>query len=253
MQVGERAEALIDYFAVDADGCPFCFMPRHDSPTVGDASDIPVVSLPAEIGCEPIPGAGAGRYATARHHLVPALQCYAKVPQLVRMGDAVSFDINHPGNGMALPTVAGPYLLDGAQKGFGELPESRRVLIARYWMRELASQWHDGDGHLDRPLEERDPAGMEDEGSLDHPGYDQVVIARLMREMAQLATARPCQDDQDRSAEIRERLQAISDVEIRGKLSAFAEPRASHPFFVSRYAWAFACEAAAGTTSEDPP
>ncbi len=253
MQVGERAEALVDYFAEDADGCPFCFMPRHDSPTVGDAAAEPVTSLPAELGCEPLPGAGAGRYATARHHLIPALQCFARVPRLVRMASAVSFDINHHGNGMALPTVAGPYLLDGEQTVFGELPEQRQVLIARYWMRELGLQWHDGNGHLDHPLEERAPTDMEDEGSLDHPGYDQVVIARLVRELVLLATARPCEDDEDRSPEIRKRLEDISDVEIRGRLMAFAEPRASHPFFVSRSAWAFACEAAAGTTSEDPP
>jgi hypothetical protein len=94
-------------------------------------------------------------------------------------------------------------------------------------MRELGRQWHD----------------LESAGNtIDHAGYDQAVLARLVRELALLTLAAPCRSENDRSEAIRARLEAISG-EIRAKLDAFADdPRASAPFYVSTAAAAFAAE-----------
>jgi hypothetical protein len=227
-QIGEAAEALPDYFASDGELCPCCLRPKHPSATLREAPAT-IESHPDRLGIDDLPGSGDGRYATARHHLVPPRQCWARVDRLARIGAAVGFDINHPGNGMALPTPAERYRGDGDAAGFDRLDRVQQARIARFWMRELGRQWHDR-------------TDAEDEGALDHGGYDQAVIARLVRELALLTLAAPCRTEGDRSEEIRARLEAISD-EVRAKLDAFAGiPRASAPFFVSAAAAALAAE-----------
>jgi hypothetical protein len=229
-QIGEAAEALPDFFAGDGELCPCCLRPRHPSATLREAPAT-IESRPDRLGIDDLPGSGDGRYTTARHHLVPAKPCWARVDRLARIGAAVGFDINHAGNGEALPAPAASYRGDEGATSFDRLDRLQQARVARFWMRELGRQWHD-------------QADTADESPLDHPGYDQAVIARLVRELALLTMAAPCRAEADRSEEIRARLEAISG-EIRAKLDAFAsDPRASAPFFVSSAAAALAAEQA---------
>jgi hypothetical protein len=231
MQVGETAEALIDLFASDGELCPCCWRAKHPSATLREAPAV-IESHPDQLGLDDLPSVGDGRHGTARHHLIPPTQAWARVERLARIGAAVGFDINHPGNGIALPCPAAAYRDGDRSVPFDALAEDQRARIARFWMRELGLPWHDA-------------ADAPDEGALDHPGYDQAVIARLVRELALITLAAPCRDEVDRSQELRWRLEAISD-EIRAKLTAFAQdPRASAPFVVSVAAAAFAAEGAA--------
>ncbi len=150
MQILEEAVNAAN--AVDAskdDLCPFC----HEKP-IGHATDTPeavddnVVSVPADLGCE-IRRRKDGDlpYTTAQHHLISAMQCYARIRQLVRMGNMLGYNINCKENGIGLPTThyTLTYPDGGGRKKYGDLddPEGKKR-IAFALMKELGAQWHVG-------------------------------------------------------------------------------------------------------------
>ena len=89
------------------DKCPFC-----QKKPEGHATDKPkevndkVTSVPSSLNVD-IGGRKTGDlpYTSAAHHLISAMQCYARIRRLVRMGNMVGYDINAPKNGIGLPTT----------------------------------------------------------------------------------------------------------------------------------------------------
>jgi hypothetical protein len=245
-EVGELVGAPM--VEVQKDECPFCGKSPHDSKWENKKPNMKVVSRPKNLGDLPLtPPKKKGCYGRARHHIIPAIQCFAMLPRLVAMASMVNYNINAKENGIGLPTVWNPYKLsNGTPVKFGDLkkddPEKKRIQYDA--MRTTKAQWHVGNHHW-KP--DKGPEGecgtedMADEGKIDHGSYDMEVIKRLFDFMCNVLAAELCEDPEDNSEEVKKRLEEISNVEIRGKLNNFkTNPSESKPFFVSLPAYNFA-------------
>ena len=98
MEVAEGTKAVVAAGYTD-EGCPFCGeKPLHDSETADKKKMTDKVkSVPSDLGCKIIDGKsttpkrsdGDLPFTMARHHLISAKQCYAKLKPLVRMASSV--------------------------------------------------------------------------------------------------------------------------------------------------------------------
>jgi hypothetical protein len=104
-EIGELIAA--SNIADEKEKCPFCPDKNlKDCKAKKQNPVMKVVSKPNQLACAPLTQKGNYSYTTAKHHLISAKQCYAKLKRLVRMGSMAKYDINDPPNGIALPTVA---------------------------------------------------------------------------------------------------------------------------------------------------
>lgn len=230
MQLGEAVQRLPDWFAADGERCACCRQPRHASPLL-DRSPPPPPE--AEEPLPAIPGEGDGRFATARHRLLPG-PVWASLPRLASLAAQAGFDPALNAHRVALPMPAASYRDGDRPQASAALRPDQRARIARYWMAELGLPWHD------RPMDGAD------EEEVAHPGYDRAVQALLQRELAMATIGEDC-----RAAEGAERLRARLDrvsERIRVRLALFdRSPRSAAPFLPSLLAAAHARDATAAT------
>jgi len=225
---------------LSSDKCPFCNKSPHDYPAKTKDPDLDtIVSKPAQLKCKTISGGGPGKYSTAKHHMIPAIQCFKQVRRLAAMALSVGWDVNDPKNGIPLPTVRNQYTRnDGTQENFGRLTHDEKEMIRNGVMQQLGKQWHVGNHHYEIPsTAESTTEEMSDEGSLDHEPYDIVVVRRLLEILSELFDENLCEDDNQE--EVKSELDDLCQ-EIKDKLNAFKEPKSSYPFYVSRAALQFA-------------
>ena len=212
--------------------------PHDDYKSKKQSENTKIESKPDQLGCSDVPGGGEGKWTTAKHHLIPAKQCFAKVRRLARMAMSVGYDINDKKNGIGLPTIKNPYTYEGKTKNYGKFTKNEKKEIAFDVMDKTNMQWHVG--HHRYKMGKYEECGPDDEPSLDqgvidHQTYDMEVIDRLIKEMCQWDEAKICEEkDEDLSEEAKECMNRISK-EIEDKLKAFQYGN-SKPYFVSELA-----------------
>jgi hypothetical protein len=236
------------------DQCPFC----HKQP-IGHATKKPkkvndkVTSVPSALKCD-IKRRGDGEYpyTTAQHHLISAMQCYAKIRRLVRMGNMVGYDINNPTNGIGLPTThpSLTYSELGVKKKYGDLddPDGKRS-VSFALMKELKAQWHVGHHAFEITVSGKDIDSWMDEGADEKDGadyahetqYDVLIIGRLFNLVKSIPPTM-CEEPR-RDDDLKQQMDKISN-EIREHLDKFnekngAKPAQSSPFFVSMRAYEY--------------
>jgi hypothetical protein len=243
--------------------CPFC----HKRP-IGHATKNPkevndkVTSIPADLNCDNTSSWRAGTaakrdtgdlpYTIAKHHIISAIQCYAKIRRLVRMGNMVGYDINNPNNGIGLPTThySLKYTDGGSQKKYGDLDDLvGKKRVAEALMQELGAQWHVGHHAfvVKAPKTDVDTfqiGGSDEKNEDDYPHetqYDILIIQRLFDFVKSLP--QDFCEESTRDDTFKKDLDALS-AEIKEKLEKFngkggARPADSSPFFVSRRAYEY--------------
>lgn len=229
--------------AFSEDKCPFCNKDPNADPHDSQPEEVDIdkiKSIPSNLGDLSI-GQKQGDFGRARHHLIPAIQCFKQVRRLAKMALLAGYDINNTNNGIGLPTVWNMYEVDGYDEpqNFGDLKEhpiNEKEIIRNKVMKKKGLQWHVGNHHYTVPKDECRTENMSDEGSLDHDPYDVVVVRELLRIMNSLRKADLCDDgNQDK---------VVSELDelckkIRAKLKAFKVPKKSKPYFVSQAALKF--------------
>jgi hypothetical protein len=225
--------------------CPFC--PNKSLSDCKAKKQEPikeVVSKPNQLACTPLIPKGDVSYTTAKHHLISAKQCYAKLKRLVRMGSMAKYDINDPPNGIALPTVSNNlrYTVgEGAPRKYGKLSASEKKTVAFAVMSAEKAQWHVG--HHAVTIELADEWADEKEDTPWRRGhlvsYDNEVIAKLLKLLSKFSPEETC--DEKKPDNFKAEMDALS-AEIKGKLNAFKGPNpgGSSPFFVSQLSADFA-------------
>lgn len=244
-QLGELAAVGLVDEASD-DKCPFCYKKRHDFESKKSNPNPKVVSKPAQLKCAPLPVLGTWTHTTAKHHLISAMQCYARVRRLVRMASLVDYDINDPPNGIGLPTVANnikyaPH--GGALQKFGAFNDADKRLIAFSVMRQSGAQWHVGHHAFQVEIPDNWAEELDESAGGHFASYDESVIVLLLKIMDNWAANGICDDLEDKSSKLIEDMDSIS-AEIRSKLNMFGGPAPlqSWPFFVSNLAFQYAVE-----------
>ncbi len=234
--------------ADEKEKCPFCPNKNMDD-CKAKKNDVvkKVVSKPSQLGCKPLVSKGDFSYTTARHHLISAKQCYAKLKRCVRMGSMAEYDINNPPNGIALPTVANNlrYTVGSAiNKKYGQLSASEKKKVSFSIMKTEKAQWHVG--HHAVTVEICENWADEEEDTPWRRGhlasYDSEVVAQLLKILSKYDTLEPCDDTKPNK--YKSDMDALS-TKIKKKLEKFKtnDPSASTPYFVSRLAYDFAVEA----------
>ncbi len=248
--------------------CPFC----HEKP-IGHATKRPedahdkVTSVPSDLKCE-IKKRTEGDlpYTTAQHHLISAMQCYARIRRLVRMGNMVGYDINNPKNGIGLPTTHWTlkYLQRGKKVKYGDLDEpSGKQQVAFALMKELGAQWHVGHHAFDIVVPRIDvdswkENGPDEKNADDYPhetSYDVLIIGMLF-DLLKGTPGTMCEDP-EKNDKFKANMDQISN-KIRDKLNKFngkngATPADSSPFFVSMRAYEFSGIADRLPNADIPP
>ena len=262
-QVALGIAALVNKGYSD-DKCPFCGGAEHEFPSKKDRETTKVVSKPEQLACSMSGGAndrrgndqcGSGQYAytLARHHLISAKQCYAKLSPLVRMGSLVGYDVNDPKNGIGLPTThyTLKYPKTGGRK-YGDLGEADKETVAFAIMKELKAQWHVGHHSFayQIPFENQDSgsAAKEDWGDevdnkepVGHEtGYDVQIISKLIDLMLLLFNNKqPICKEQDVSNDVKQKFIEVSD-DIRTDLEKFQTDPSQSKLYVSQKAYDYA-------------
>jgi hypothetical protein len=240
-QLGELLKVSVALDKQVKDKCPFCGKAPHEF-----GSDKPeklsddVKSRPKALGCaEFAKGKSADiyRYTTAAHHLICAIQCYAQVKTLVRMGNLVGYDINCAQNGLPLPTVFNKY----HRKNFGQLSDEKisggfsdQDKIAYGVMDRTRAQWHVGHHAFEVTIEEYDETeGGEDAEYAHVTSYDCEVIKVLLR-IAKLSINTDLCEEKKNDDDFKQTMNDLSK-EIASQLAKFDSPNpyASTPLFVS--------------------
>jgi A nuclease family of the HNH/ENDO VII superfamily with conserved AHH len=248
-ELGELINYAAELTAERKNQCPFCGKQPHGfgADEKKKASDT-VKSIPKNLGYTDALAGGTGaapyRYTTAAHHLICAIQCYAKIKALVRMGNLVGYDINSKPNGIPLPTVRNPYY----GKNFGELSDvkdgnlSKQDRIAFAVMDRTNAQWHVGHHSFEITIVEYDESEGGEDSEYEHTtSYDCEVIEMLLDITILFMTSKLCDDDPGNADDFKETMNDIS-TEIATHLKKFAtrSPYDSKPFFVSDRAFEYA-------------
>jgi len=134
------------------DTCPICGKAPHPDRTTTDKKENKgcLQSKPKNLGCTQIAQISAlPNYATAAHHLIPAMQCLNKFPRLKQMCKTVGYDVNNSKNGLSLPTCGQKSLnayrsSDGSLSRYGKLNDEDKEDVAFQIMDGLNMQWHVG-------------------------------------------------------------------------------------------------------------
>lgn len=237
--------------------CPFCHVKElgHATNKKPEIVNDKVTSIPANLNCNTSSwhsGKNTKRkngnlpYTMAQHHLISAMQCYAQVRRIVRMGNLVGYDINNPINGIGLPTThyTLKYREDGKETKYGDLSDQGKQGVAFSLMEELGAQWHVGHHAFAVTVPKTDVDTWQNEGSdeknqEDYPHeteYDVLIIEALFN-LSKGFEITFCEDPK-RDNKFKEAMNNISK-NIKRHLEAFktTDPTASSPFFVSRMAY----------------
>ncbi len=260
MEVGELAQLNALDLAAD-EKCPFCYKKELGHATTKTKKEVSaeVKSVPDNLKCDNASswrlGASTRRtegdlpYTVAQHHLISALQCYAQVKRIVRMGNIAGYDINNPNNGIGLPTThyTLKYPDNGKLKKYGDLDDNvGKKRVSDALMEELGAQWHVGHHSFAIVVPKKDydtfQAGGSDERNEDdiphETGYDKQIIKRLIALMKK--TAKDDCEEPKRDDDFKKNMDKLSQ-EIKRKLEKFKGPKPadSSPFFVSMRAYEY--------------
>jgi hypothetical protein len=238
MEIGEKIAKANELFGEDK--CPFCNKAEHPFPDKKKIDISKIKSKPASLGCGDLsPKQAPGKYGRAKHHLIPAHQCYTRLHRIAAMGQSVGYDINGKQNGIPLPTVWNRYVVNGESVKFGDLDDSdpEKNEIRNRAMKATGAQWHVGNHHYDIPELEDSTEDMGDEGELDHKPYDEVVLQKLLDIADKLVSHNLCEtDEQDKVKEFLDKLCK----EIHKSLTDFENgTEKSFPYYVSKWAMAY--------------
>jgi hypothetical protein len=242
-EIGELCAANLTDEQSD-DNCPFCYEKRHPFPSAIEEETAKVVSKPDQLGCKPLMVSGPWNHTTAKHHLISAMQCFARVRRLVRMATNVGYDINDPPNGIALPTVANNITYEVGTKGpqkFGRFDDGDKQNIAFAVMDQALAQWHVGHHAFEIDIPP-DWSSEVNEDDLGHTvSYDQSVIKELLAIMDAWVAHPVCKKEDDQSSHLRSDMDALSK-RIKDRLDKYGarKPRDSAPFYVSHLAFQYA-------------
>ncbi|HRH78202.1 MAG TPA: AHH domain-containing protein [Cellvibrionaceae bacterium] len=255
MEVGELVNVVIALNEQDKEEmCPMCPNKKLSAcKKKTDPIDTKVVSKPDQLACTPlIPGRATHAYTTAKHHLISAKQCYAKLKRLVRMGSLAKYDINAPANGIPLPTIANDLRFtvgNTHNTNYGALSDAEKKIVAFAVMDGVKAQWHVGHHAVLVPIPAH-YADEQDEGQWSR-GHDIAYDSEVLQELLKLLDKYPpeAECEADKLNKFKQDMDAISD-KIKAKLNQFGagKPAQSTPFFVSRLAADYANE-----KSEAPP
>ena len=156
--------------------CPICGKSPHDTTTAKKEDKGCLKSIPKNLGCTAIPlNPELPNYATAAHHLIPAIQCLSKFPRLSQMCKAVGYDVNNKQNGIALPTCGQQQLNKYTEKKvkYSKLSDQDKQNVAFQIMEGLNLQWHVGHHNWVYKVDE-------DTDKYPHPeNYDKLVKIKL--------------------------------------------------------------------------
>jgi hypothetical protein len=210
-QIGEMVAA--SNISDDKEKCPFCpNKSLSDCKAKKQEPETKVISKPNQLNCEPLQPKGQYPYTTAKHHLISAKQCYAKLKRLVRMGSMAKYKLM-----------------------YGRLSDQEKRTVAFEVMRTEKAQWHVG--HHAVEIELADGWANEEDDTPWRRGhlvqYDTEVIAKLIKLMAKFTPAQTC--DETKPDTFKSNMDALS-AEIKEKLNKFKTdtPGGSSPFFVSQ-------------------
>jgi hypothetical protein len=238
--------------------CPFC----QKKPVGHETGSNPdkkkpkkIVSKPSSLKCDPVSGGGVGKHTTAQHHLICAIQCFAKVRRLAAMATIIGYDINAPRNGLGLPTVKNQYDAKVTDKrtgkrkrtkmNYGKLQDDEKRVIANRVMRLTKAQWHvgDHDTELQLPDDYDTEEGGEDSEYMHFFSYDGAVIERLYKIALAWIKFDVCKEEDDKRDDLKAELDKLSD-DIKAKLKQFKarNPWGSLPYFVSDRAYRYALD-----------
>jgi hypothetical protein len=247
-QLGELLTQSLVLDQQVGDKCPFCGKPPHQfgSDKPEELSD-EVKSKPDALGCAKFKNgkdATVYKYTTASHHLICAIQCYAQVKTLVRMGNLVGYDINCKQNGLPLPTVLNKY----GNKNFGELSDEKvsggfsdQDKIAYGVMDRTRAQWHVGHHAFEISIVKYDDTeGGEDDEYPHETSYDCEVIKKLLK-IATLCVNKNLCEKKENKDNLKEKMNQLSKL-IASHLANFKSlnPYASTPYFVSNRSFEYA-------------
>jgi hypothetical protein len=236
--------------------CPFCHeepIGHHDEEAEKEVDD-KVVSKPSGLKCNVVRRKdGDLPHTTAAHHAISAMQCYARIRRLVRMGNLAKYDINAPVNGIGLPTTHWrlKYPEGSEKKKYGDLvdpPPGGKQYVAFSLMKELKAQWHVGHHAFDVDLNLLDKDSWDSKGSEESDdddnghmvSYDTSIIRKLLKLLTSLESHALC-EEKDWKDKFKQEMDKISN-EIKDLLNKFKskKPSSSAPLFVSRMAFDFA-------------
>jgi hypothetical protein len=233
--------------ADDDEKCPFCPDKSLDSCEAKKQEPVKtVVSKPDQLACSPlVPSPTCPHsYTTAKHHLISAKQCYAKIKPCVRMGSMAGYDINDPPNGIGLPTINNDlrYTVGTANnKNYGGLTDHEKQLVSFAVMDSAKAQWHVGHHAVivEYPAHWPDEDENADWRRGHYVSYDTEVIAQLLKILSKYQPTKDC--DKKKPDQFKSDMDNLSS-NIKGKLNQFSspDPSGSHPYFVSQLAASFA-------------
>ena len=173
-----------------------------------------------------------GGWAYASHHIIPAIQVFAKFPELVKVANACGYDINCAENLIELPRVYEEDEPDDKSK-------KDKSHLAVEVMAVIGMQWHAG-GHnyptKDEELVRLVQSHMGRRRRVEIKNYVELVTEDV-RKIKIPADGIICPE---------KIIMSINKVsaKVRKKLAAFKEdPKASYPYYVSRKAYFFAFKA----------
>ena len=253
MEVGELVNVNVADLAKD-EQCPFCHKkPKGHSTKKPEEVNDEVTSKPKGLGIKVVDRkTGDLPYTTAAHHLISAMQCYARVRRLVRMGNMVEYNINAPKNGIGLPTTHWTlkYPHGAGRVKYGDLDEPQgKQKVAYALMKELGAQWHVGHHAFDIMVPKRDLESWKETGAEEKDGddvahetsYDAVIIDMLL-DLVKNTSPELCEDP-EKDDKFKASMDKISDL-IRKYLDKFNgqggfKPADSSPFFVSMRAYEY--------------
>jgi len=262
MEVGELVNAPNKADKANKDKCPFCYEKPVGHATEKKPKEVnaKVTSIPDDLGCNntsswgKAPGGtkrthGPHPYTLAQHHLISAMQCYAPIRRLVRMGNIAGYDINNKNNGIGLPTTHWTLQYpEGGQK-YGDLSEPGKRKVAFALMEELGAQWHVGHHGFKIKVSKRDLEAWPDLGGdeatdedASHETQYDILIIRLLLALIPTELVNLCKDPK-KDDKFKQSMDEIS-AEIKSHLEKFngknsAKPADSSPFFVSMKAYEY--------------
>lgn len=179
-----------------------------------------------------------GGWDYAAHHIIPAIQVFAKFPELVKVANACGYDINCAENLILLPRV---YEEDEDNKDNSNKDEVKKDKshLAVEVMAFIGMQWHAG--NHDYPTKDEELARLVQS----HMGRRRRVKIKNYVELV-TEDVRKIKLPADGIICPEKVIMSVNKVsaKVRKKLAAFKEnPKASYPYYVSRKAYFFAFKA----------